>query len=92
MRTIYKYPIEITDLQKIEMPIGEVLHAGLDPSGTPCIWAAVDTECDRISQEILIYGTGNTMPVYPSGRRHVGTFVQGQFVWHVFAGRASAIT
>lgn len=93
MRTIYKYPIEITDSQKIEMPVGsELIHAGFDPTGTPCVWALVDTATDKCLQEILIFGTGNPISEgHYLSSEHIGSFVQGQFVWHVFAGRASAI-
>jgi len=85
MKTIYKYPIQITDEQEIEMPFAsKVIHAGLDPQGTPCLWAVVDTESSPEPVSVLVVGTGNPMPFHPE--RHVGSFVQGPFVWHVFLG------
>lgn len=86
MKTIYKYPIEITDKQEIQMH-GEVdvLHAGLDTHGLPCVWAMVDSECETGPVTIHLIGTGNPMPsVLPY--RYVGSFVQDVFVWHVFLG------
>jgi len=85
MNTIYKYPIEITDIQEIEMPINaEVIHAGLDPQGTPCVWAKVRTDNKTDIFTFYIVGTGNSIPVM--ARRHVGSFNHGPFVWHVFVG------
>lgn len=84
MITIYKYEIRITDRQMVEMPIGaQLLHAGLDPNGVPCIWAKVRSDNEAEEREIHVYGTGHRM----SGQsyNHVGTFNQNSFVWHVFA-------
>lgn len=82
MRTIYKYPIKITGVQEIRLPLGRVLHVGLDPTGQPCIWAEVDTDCSPIVMPVYIVGTGNPMPEHPTD--HIGSFVMGPFVWHVY--------
>ena len=43
MKTIYKYQISIVPINVVELPRGsKILHAGMDPNGQPCIWAAVD--------------------------------------------------
>ena len=85
MKRIYKYPIQITDEQEIQMPFGaEVIHAGLDPQGTPCLWAKVESVNSPEPVSVLVVGTGKPMP--HAADRHVGSFVQGPFVWHVFLG------
>jgi len=85
MKTIYKYPIAITEEQEITMPQGaEVIHAGVDPQGNPCVWAMVDTRNEPEPMSILVYGTGAPMAYTPE--RHVGSFNDGPFVWHVFLG------
>jgi hypothetical protein len=85
MKTIYKYPIQITDEQEIQVHgEADVLHAGLDPQGTPCIWAMVDPSQPTAPLSVLVVGTGNPMPYVPY--RHLSSFVQGPFVWHVFLG------
>ena len=85
MKTIYKYPIEITDKQEIQMPFGaEVIHAGLDPQGMPCLWATVESANSPEPVLVGVVGTGNPMPLH--AERHVGSFVQGPFMWHVFLG------
>lgn len=68
------------------MPAGALpLHAGLDPAGTPCLWCLVDPERATAPLPVAIFGTGNPMAGIPASP-HVGSFVQGGFVWHVFAG------
>ncbi len=82
-RTIYKYPLNITDEQTINLPEGaKILHAGLDPQGVPCLWAAVYPANPSIPTVIYIIGTGWEMPKAADG--HIGSFIQGPFVWHVF--------
>jgi len=81
MRTIHKYPLAIVDEQIITTQRSKWLHVGLDPQGTPCIWAEVDTRNESVRRSILIIGTGNPIPY---GAKHIGSFVQGSFVWHVY--------
>ena len=83
MKTIYKYPIQITDKQDVGMPeCANVIHVGLDPQGTPCIWAEVVTERSLRIYEVFVVGTGNPIPSV--AKNHLGSFVQGPFVWHVY--------
>lgn len=82
MKTIYKYPIEITDEQKIQMPLdAKVIHAGLDPNGIPCIWAMASSHLADHSHYVYVRGTGHEIS---DSRRHIGSFVEGPFMWHVF--------
>lgn len=79
---ICKYPIEIADEQVVDMPIDyELLHAGLDPTGQPCVWALVDKGSEMAQLHLRVAGTGHEVS---HDHLHVGTFVQGPFVWHVF--------
>lgn len=82
MRTVYKYIIKITDEQVISLPLVQLLHVGLDPSGFPCVWAEVETEMPSSDVTIFVVGTGHPVP---DGAWHVGSFVQGGFVWHIYA-------
>ena len=85
MKRIFKYPIQIISEQEIEMPQGaEVIHAGLDPQGLMCIWAIVDPRNEAEPVSILVYGTGESMPFDPA--KHISSFQDGQFMWHVFLG------
>ncbi len=87
MHTIYKYPLQITGFQTINMPVGaEVLHAGLDPSGKPCVWALVGPPHSLVPHHFYVIGTGNPIKDAEAIGEHVGSFVDGSFVWHVFLG------
>lgn len=93
--TIWKFPIKIIDRQTVvprDAKIERVIHAGLDPSGQPCVWCEVDTYWFDASEspgggvDLFIVGTGNPMGhVARSGASHVASFTQGPFVWHLYA-------
>lgn len=83
MRTIYKYEIEILDIQAISPPFGaRFIHAGLDPQQQPCLWAEVETENCPEPIAVFVVGTGNPIP--QKAVHHVGSFNQGPFVWHIY--------
>jgi len=86
MKKIYKFPIQITDMQHVSIRHNrhyKIIHAGLDPAGTPCIWVEIDPDGNEItSHTVYVIGTGNPMP--PHAHMHIGSFVQGPFVWHVY--------
>jgi len=83
MHTIYKYPIQITDRQIIELPNhSKIVHVGLDPEGNPCLWAEVDTD-EYGFLELILFVVGTGRPT-PPATTHLGSFVQGSFVWHVY--------
>lgn len=88
MRTIYKYPIEIRDQQTIQVPVTghgggpDFLHVGLDALGKPSIWLEVDPEGSPRDCNVYVVGTG--MPLPSSAAQHLGTFVQGPYVWHLY--------
>lgn len=86
MRVIYKYTLDITDKQFIEVhkEAGtecQILYVGLDPNGVPCLWMELTKGTYVEKHEILILGTGMRVP---GTAHHLGSFVQGQFVWHVY--------
>lgn len=86
MKTIYKYPIEITDEQTFPMPVGAKILTVQVQNGNPFIWAMVNPESPTEQVSIRIYGTGHPI----SGRsnlEYVGTFQSmygGHLVFHVF--------
>ena len=85
MRRIYKYRLEITDYQRIELPVGaRLLHVG-EQSGELYLWAMVWTTNNTEPCQVRIFGTGN--PVYSGDLgEFVGTVqMSSGLVWHVFA-------
>jgi hypothetical protein len=81
VKTIWKFPFELSDAAVIEMPQrAKVLHVAAQ-NGAPTIWALVDTEAPKEPRTFRIVGTGHPIP---EDVKHAGTFQQGPFVWHVF--------
>lgn len=87
MLTIFKYPLEITDEQIIELPIeAKVLSVG-EQNGGLFLWAIIDTEKTQTRKyKFLIVGTGNEMPEAADNELHrfIGTVQIKPYVWHVF--------
>jgi hypothetical protein len=82
-RTIWKYPLASGDEQSVGIPQGaKVLHAGLDPSGQPCICAEVDPAGRVNAVKIHMRGTGH--PLQGNETAYIGSFVDRSFVWHVY--------
>ena len=88
MQTIFKYPLEMQDLQKIEAPKGaKFLRVQMQESlDGPALWAYVDSDADPEERVILITGTGKEIKVDPKKLRFLDTFQMsdGALVWHVF--------
>lgn len=92
MRTIWKFPIAIGAVTKIEVPaIAPIRMAGLDPAtGEPAIWVELDTDAPRVERRFVVHGTGHEIPGTDGGYPqpiHVGSLIQGPFVWHIFEER-----
>lgn len=84
MDAIWKYELEVTYQQLIEMPAGaETLCVQLQ-HGTPCLWARVDPGAEKIKRRIITHGTGH--PVPDTTGDYIGTYQMqgGALVFHVF--------
>lgn len=83
--TIYKYPIKLTDSQKVKLPINaEILTAQMQDD-TLCLWAKVEESNTSMEERIIdIFGTG--CPISDEHRRYIGTTQMhgGALIWHVF--------
>ncbi len=83
-RTIWKYPLRITDWQRVSMQRGAcILSAGVDPQGQLCIWAEVDPEASVEPRDVRIVGTGHGIDL-TGYSRFVGSVTRGMFVWHIY--------
>lgn len=86
MKTIYKYPIGITDEQTFLMPIGANILTVQVQNGNPFVWAMVDTEAPTEEVSIRVHGTGHPISDR-SNLEYIGTFQSmygGHLVFHVF--------
>lgn len=84
MKTIWKFPLKVIDVQAIEMPSGANMLAVQMQQGTPCVWAEVDPEAERVTRHIAIFGTGHPMP--DRVMEYISTFQlhDGALVFHAF--------
>ncbi|MCI0563622.1 MAG: hypothetical protein MN733_34550 [Nitrososphaera sp.] len=90
MKTIWKYTLEDTDVQEIEVPMGAqflTVQTQFDspiPIERPCIWALVETDAPKVKREIRIYDTGVKIDV--QGLKYIGTcqLRNGRLVLHIF--------
>lgn len=83
MKKVFKYPFHVTTSSTVYIPHGSPLrHVGLDPTGTPCVWAEVDPDAKPAPVQLFVVGTGHPIP--KEAVRHLGSFVQKPFVWHVY--------
>lgn len=85
MKTIFKYPLEISDIQEIELPKGaQILDIDVQ-HGLPVMWALVDPTEEKEKRRFHTTGTGH--PIHdPGALKHVGSYQLdgGSFVGHLF--------
>lgn len=84
---IYKYTLQVTDLQEIELPLNSHLLSVQEQGNEPQLWAVVDeTETRKEKVRIATIGTGNPIGVDLGGSLYMGTYQlnNGQLVFHVF--------
>ena len=82
-KTIWKFPLPYGgEAIHIPMPLNaEIIHIDLQGL-VPCLWAEIpDTGAEEETRMFAIFGTGFEIP---SSATHLGTFIQGGFVWHVY--------
>lgn len=85
VKSVYKYPLEITDSQTVWMPKGSEILSLQVQSGCPFIWALTDPNAVPEERTFEVYGTGHDIQ-HISSRTYVGTVQTngGMLVWHVF--------
>jgi hypothetical protein len=90
-RTIWKFPLSIGAINTFSLPASAMVRmAALDPaSERPAIWVELNPEATRIERRFVIFGTGHHIEGdggYPYDL-HVGSLIDGSFVWHIFERR-----
>ena len=90
---IFKYPLQLTDYQEIEIPSPAVVLSVVDQYGTLCLYAMVETdeevsldEYDMIYKKVpvLIRGTGHDLKDAYYARFMASIPMHNGLVWHVF--------
>ena len=86
-KTIWKFELETTDNQTIEMPVNAEILTVQTQNEIPCIWALVDPTETKVKRFIEVFGTGHDIH-YDMGvsRNYLGTYQLqgGSSVFHVF--------
>jgi len=85
MKKIYKYPVEVADVQTILLPIGAQILSVQEQKGKPYIWAIVNPETDSEPRRFRLYGTGHNIET-DNVLKYIGTFqlLCGRLVFHLF--------
>ena len=80
---IFKYKVGCYEKTTIHLPPKfRWLHAGLDPQGDMCVWAAVPFVHDVYPVEVVVKPTGPH--VLNGDEIHIGTVKDGELMWHIF--------
>lgn len=84
MKTIFKYPIKLADIQDVRMPRGAKIISAQMQGEQLCLWAEVDNTVGLKWRSIEVFGTGHPMPEAP--RLFIGTVQMhgGSLIWHVY--------
>lgn len=83
-RKIFKYPLQITDSQKLEIPKHSTPLSLQVQDGKPTLWVMVDEEKPKTPVTIICVGTGNPVPDELDILGYLGTSQVNGFVWHFF--------
>lgn len=84
MKTIYKYQLEITDRQVLQLPVNYFILDIQVQGYNPCMWVMVDTDAKYVDVPFYTYGTGH--PIDNLNLIYLSTYQAGNLVFHVFEG------
>lgn len=84
MYKIFKYEFEVEDEPTVQMPEGAEIVKVECQGQQPCIWAIVTPGNLMKDYKFLMRGTGHPLPT--NCGKHIATFQQVPFVWHIFQG------
>lgn len=84
MKTVYKYPLRLADVQAIRgRGLGKVLMGGFDSNRQLSVWVEADTDVPDVEIMLAIVGTGHPRPAADEGI-YVNSIIDGAFVWHLY--------
>ena len=83
MQTVWKYKLQETGIQSIEIPIDAIFLKLELQNNIPCIWLFIpETEAKKSDIVIKTYYTGE--PISKKDSAYVGTYAKNGLVSHVF--------
>lgn len=82
--TVWKSVLNLTDSQRIEVPVGAELLCVREQFEEICVWFRCDPSAKKEMRDIAIVGTGNPAPAEEG--RYLGTasLKGGALMFHVF--------
>jgi len=86
-KRIWKYQLEATDIQILQIPSGGVILSCQIQKGKPCLWVMVEPELKKTDRFIEIIGTGNPAHETLNVKRIFIDTIQidgGDLVFHIF--------
>ena len=83
MKTIWKFPLRLTNHQLIDMPVHAQILSAQVQDGVMTLWAVVNPDSPKMPHTIAIYGTGNYITDENLGT-FIGTLQVDWMVWHIF--------
>lgn len=84
-KTTWKFQLETTDMQVVEMPADAEILCIQAQFEAPCIWALVSPDAPKAPFVFEIFGTGHPVPE-DGNREYIGTYQLsgGALVFHCF--------
>lgn len=85
MTKVYKFPLEISDEQKVSMPEDAKVLTVQVQKGKPCLWAECNPDKEPVLRTFLIRGTGHPIDDEIE-KEYIGTIqmCEDSIVFHVF--------
>lgn len=84
MKKIYKYTLEVTDTQTLEMPNGSKLLTIQNQNNDIVLWVECDPNAKPTKYNFLIVGTGFEVPLLSNVQTYIGTVQIRSLVWHIY--------
>lgn len=79
MKTIYKY--QLANFATLDLPVGAKAVLVEMQNGSPHIWFEHNRSAFKEQRFFRIYGTGFDIP---DNSIHIGSVIDGMFVWHIY--------
>jgi hypothetical protein len=88
MKKIFKYELEVTDEQTIQLPREAKILSTHCKNNKICIWALVNPKNELVNRKFYMSGTG--FPIHDNvlgDSKFIGTclMLNETLVWHIFA-------
>lgn len=85
MKTIWKFCLDLIEIQEIEIPKDAEILAVQTQNDQPCLWCLVKSDAKMVKKIIRTFGTGHEIDEDFNGT-YLGTYQldEGNYVYHVF--------